>query len=61
MHVVIAKGRVIQRSNPENSTKGKTPRNREDQLLDILDVHTQHLSNFPCSLPQYVLGPNDLI
>ena len=44
----------------EVQIKDKVPRDCKGQLLDILKVHTQHLSNCPCSFPQHVLEPNDL-
>ena len=45
----------------ESKLKGKTLINHNGQLLDILEVHTQHLSNCPCSFPPHVLRPNDLL
>ena len=41
--------------------KGKIPSNCKGQLHDILEVYTQHLSYFPCSFPQHVPRPNDLL
>ena len=31
------------------------------QTPNVLEVYTHHLSNYQCSFPQYVLGPNDLL
>ncbi len=51
--------RKLQRK--ESDLKGKAPFDRKGQLLNILEVHTHHLSNCQCSFPQHVLGPNDLL
>ena len=44
----------------ESELKGKRL-GCKGQLLDILEVYTQHLSYFPCSFPQHVPRPNDLL
>ena len=40
---------------------GKTIGDHKVQLLDIHEVHTQHLSNYLYSFPPQVLGPDDLL
>ena len=41
--------------------KGKNHGDRKCQLVDILKVHGQYLSNFASSFPQHVLGPNNVL
>jgi hypothetical protein len=48
------------RASVVQEQRGK-PSDLKGSFLDIVEVQTQHLSNCPCSFPEHLLGPHDLL